>query len=274
MAQRFFPILIIMMLTACESRMRKLTHDGAPPLSPLHDPMERAHHLEDPSLVSYERSSQSQNNSLWQEGSRSFFKDQRACRRGDILKVRVSINDKGSFESGNKATRQSQTHIGIPHLGGWEKKILDRLPSGAMLAPLVNTTSQSQSQSGSAGGGGGSNLNVPAPSQGPDAINTQGTAGKIGRSEVVQFMIPVRIMQILPNGYFVIQGSQNIRLGIEMRCLSVQGILRPNDIDMENIAPAERLTEARILYGGQGDITQAQTQPYGARILQALNPLG
>ena len=41
-------------------------------------------------------------NSLWRNGSRAFFKDQRAMQVGDIMTVKVKITDNAKFENGTR----------------------------------------------------------------------------------------------------------------------------------------------------------------------------
>src|SRR3954468_10857726 len=46
-------------------------------------------------------------NSLWRNGSRAFFKDQRAHQVGDILTVKVNLNDKATLESDTTRSRKN-----------------------------------------------------------------------------------------------------------------------------------------------------------------------
>ena len=47
-------------------------------------------------------------NSLWRNGSRAFFKDQRAHQIGDILTVTVNITDKATIENETQSSRDQQ----------------------------------------------------------------------------------------------------------------------------------------------------------------------
>ena len=46
-------------------------------------------------------------NSLWRNGSRAFFKDQRAMQVGDIMTVKVKITDNAKFENGTSRSRSA-----------------------------------------------------------------------------------------------------------------------------------------------------------------------
>src|SRR5271163_4192893 len=52
-------------------------------------------------------------NSLWRNGSRAFFKDQRAHQVGDVLTVKININDTAEFQDQTQVTRTSTEDSGI-----------------------------------------------------------------------------------------------------------------------------------------------------------------
>ena len=69
---------------------------SAPGYKPVQMPMPK------PETVSYNA------NSLWRNGSRSFFKDQRAHQVGDILTVTVNITDQANFANETQRSRTDQ----------------------------------------------------------------------------------------------------------------------------------------------------------------------
>src|SRR5579859_3546380 len=60
-----------------------------------------------PEIVSYNP------NSLWRNGSRSFFKDQRAHQIGDLLTVTVNITDQANFANETQRSRTATEDSGI-----------------------------------------------------------------------------------------------------------------------------------------------------------------
>src|SRR5476649_2689644 len=60
-------------------------------------------------------------NSLWRNGSRAFFKDQRAARIGDILTVTVNITDKANIANETQRSRTAKEDTGITNFFGKTK---------------------------------------------------------------------------------------------------------------------------------------------------------
>ncbi len=182
-------------------------------------------------------------NSLWQSGSRAFFKDQRANQVGDILTVIVSIDDEAEIENETSRSRTDTNGAGV---GGALGNRLDHwfFPSGTSSADMANVNSNS---------------------------NFAGQ-GEVDREEELSTTVAAVVTQMLPNGNMVIEGRQEIRVNFEVRELIVAGIVRPEDITANNTIQSQQIAEARIGYGGRGQITDVQQPRYGNQVLDILLP--
>src|SRR5476649_1637803 len=60
-------------------------------------------------------------NSLWRNGSRAFFKDQRAHQIGDILTVKVNITDKANIANETQRSRTNSEDSGVNNFFGKQK---------------------------------------------------------------------------------------------------------------------------------------------------------
>ncbi|MDK9696700.1 MAG: flagellar basal body L-ring protein FlgH [Siculibacillus sp.] len=181
--------------------------------------------------------------SLWSQGSRAFFKDQRAHRVGDILTVQVVITDKAKIAN---ETARGRAESESTSVGGLPGAAIDGLikRSGASASNLIsNTTKSSQ----------------------------EGT-GSVDRSEQLQTNVAALVTQVLPNGNLVIEGRQEVRVNFEVRELIVAGVVRPEDIGSDNTIESTKIAEARISYGGRGQITDVQQARYGTQFLDVIMP--
>jgi flagellar L-ring protein precursor FlgH len=176
-------------------------------------------------------------NALWRTGSRAFFKDQRAAQVGDVITVVVSMTDSANVQNATTATRTSADNGGMPNLLGLE----NLLPS---MLPLVSVNS---------------------------ANNNAGT-GQIQRSEAVTLRLAGVVTQVLPNGNLVVAARQEIRVNSELRELQVTGVVRPQDIASDNTVTHDRMAEARISYGGRGQLTDVQSPRWGQQMMDIVLP--
>ena len=77
---------------------------------------------------------------------------------------------------------------------------------------------------------------------------------------------------MLPNGNLLIQGSQQVRANNELRDLTVSGMVRPADISAANTIRQTQIAEARIYYGGRGDLSRVQRTPPGQALMESFSP--
>lgn len=231
-------------LSACNALTRLSEVGSGPEVSAIQNPTQKPGYQAVSMPMPQPVAPPANANSLWRPGSRAFFKDQRAKDVGDILTVAVSINDSASFATNLTRKRDSAEDAGITGLLGFEGSLNKVLPDAVDPATLVGTTGTS------------SNSN----------------SGATGRTESMAVNMAAVITQVLPNGNLVISGKQEIRVNYELRELSVQGIIRPEDISSSNSVTYDKIAEARIHYGGRG-VASDVTQPrYGQQLLDVILP--
>jgi len=180
-------------------------------------------------------------NSLWRNGSRAFFKDQRAHQIGDILTVKVNFSDKAKLANETQRSRVNSEDSGIDNFFGKTKM------------PLVNSA-------------------LPTRLFTADSTSSSDGKGTVNRQEALQTNVAGVVTQVLPNGNLVIEGRQEIRVNFEIRELIVAGVVRPEDIESDNTIDSSKIAQARIAYGGRGQITDVQQPRYGQQVLDVVLP--
>jgi flagellar L-ring protein precursor FlgH len=182
--------------------------------------------------------------SLWRQGSRAFFKDQRASRVGDILTVVITINDQAKLNNATTSSRDGTDSADLPNFLGYETLLHKVLPNAVDPQALVAA----------------------------DSASSNTGSGTINRTENIQLRVAALITQLLPNGNFVVQGSQQVRVNYELRNLQVNGVIRPEDIDQLNEITYDKIAEARISYGGEGTVSDMQQPRVGQQLYDILFP--
>jgi flagellar L-ring protein precursor FlgH len=183
-------------------------------------------------------------NSLWRNGARTFFHDQRAARVGDILTVDVTISDSAQVTNDMSHERKTANNLNLSNLMGLESTLGKILPKSFNPASAIDV--------------------------GADSAST-GT-GTINRQDQISMTVAAVVTKVLPNGNLVIQGKQEVKTNNEVRELTVSGIVRPEDISSTNTIKHSQIAEARISYAGRGDLTRAQKAPPGQALLETFSP--
>lgn len=234
-------VVAALTVTACGAPDRLRNIGRAPTLSSIENPQTQPGYrpvsmpMPDPQPVSHNP------NSLWRNGSRAFFRDQRAQRVGDILTIKVKITDQANVQNTTTRSRNNTENFGAANLFGLENAARARGLDPSNLMTL-------NGQSGSEG------------------------RGQTQRSEQLVTNVAAVVTQILPNGNLVLEGKQEIRVNFEVRELIVAGIVRPEDIESDNTIDSAKIAQARIGYGGRGQITDVQQPRYGQQVMDVLLP--
>ena len=186
---------------------------------------------------------------LWGKNTRSFFGDRRAEQVGDLLTVVIDIDDRASLSNASERSRSGSTSADDPAFLGYGSQI-DKILPGVDAADLPT---------------GGSIIDLGSTS------STSGE-GSIKRTETIELRVAALIAKELPNGNFVIAGRQEVKVNNELRELRVAGVIRPVDIEIDNSIPYDKIAEARIAYGGRGQLSRVQTPRYGEDFLDVILP--
>jgi len=96
--------------------------------------------------------------------------------------------------------------------------------------------------------------------------------GQIQRTEAVTLRLAGVVTQVLPNGNLVVAARQQFVVNNELRDLQVTGVIRPQDIGSDNTVLHDRMAEARIAYGGRGQLTELQQARWGQQMIDILMP--
>ena len=179
-------------------------------------------------------------------GARTFFNDQRANKVGDILTVQINIDDSAKTTNTTSSSRTAGMQGRHP------------APAGPGDEPGQDPALGAYDPGQCAG------------DQLGDQQRRRGAA--VNRQEKISLTVAAVVSAVLPNGNLVIQGTQEVRTNNDVRQLTVAGIVRPEDISSSNTIQHTQIAEARISYGGRGDISRVQKTPAGQALIERFSP--
>ncbi|MCL1096239.1 flagellar basal body L-ring protein FlgH [Shewanella kaireitica] len=156
----------------------------------------------------------------------TLFKDKRAFREGDILTVAL---DEKTYSSKRADTKTNKA-------------------SGLSIDGQGTTGSNSVAGSGEANMG-----------------RTFNGTGSSTQQNQLSGSITVTVAKVLPNGALLIRGEKWLRLNQGDEYLRLLGLIRTDDIGNDNTISSQRIADARIIYGGQGAISDSNRMGWASR---------
>jgi len=190
-----------------------------------------------------QRAHQKRTGSLYPQGRGSLFTANKASRVGDILTVAIYEQASAEKEAETETERSSSVGMGIPKLFGYETALAAKNPN---LDPsqLVSASTQNDFEG----------------------------SGSTSREERLTATLTTQVVEQMGNGNLRIAGSKTVRVNNEDQIIRLAGIVRPADIQADNVVNSKHVLDARIEYSGDGVISEKQRPGWLARLFDIAWP--
>jgi len=171
-------------------------------------------------LVTFFSGSNVKANSLWNDQNASFYgNNPRSFEVGDLITVLIVEQAKATQEAKSSSDDRGSINAG---------------PGTGFLAKLL-----------------------------PDSIgaswgNSSAGEGTTSRGGSLQGKITVQVTAVNPNGTLIIEGRQVIKVNSEDQILKITGMIRSEDVSLDNLTLSSNIANAVIEYQGNGNINNAQ----------------
>lgn len=157
------------------------------------------------------------NGTIYQSGHEiTLYQDRMANRIGDILTVRLEETTLGEKKARTRANKIASNSITIPGIR-----------QGGIQGHVVNTASN-------------------------QLFNGDGESNEQNK---LRGTVSVTVIRVLSNGNLVIQGESWLTINQGREYIRLTGIVRPDDIEPNNMISSQRVADARIAYSGNGQVS-------------------
>jgi len=197
--------------------------------------------------------------SLWREGyteERGMFADKRAKKVGDI--VTIVISETASFTNTLDLKTNKESKAGIEGLlSNVVNQFITGIPN-ALLGRLQKNTNS---------------IVIPSlPTLPVSGANSYTGGGEINNKQTITARSAVQVIDVLPNGNLVIEGTREVSFSKERQFVSLHGIIRPYDIQPDNTVASSNVADAQIQVISEGTLTDAQKKGWLLRLNDKINP--
>jgi flagellar L-ring protein FlgH len=177
--------------------------------------------------------------SIWTSSGRqsSLFRDLKARNINDVVTISVSESTQALASADASNSRSSSASAGFDNLFGLEKGISE----------------------------------LPTMVSGESSSSFDGK-GATSRQTTLQTNLTARVIDVLPNGYLVVEGKREIRVNNENQSVFLSGVIRPEDISPNNIVPSSAVAQMSVRLEGRGDVSRPIKPGWLYRILSGVMP--
>lgn len=185
--------------------------------------------------------------SLFGKGDNPLFSDRKAMHVNDILTVVISEVTQQSSSATKNVTDENKDNMGAG------------IVTNPGNAPLLSTAAKTMTKF--------TNIGFQT-----DSSNSFKGSGSNTRDEKFVTTISARVIKILNNGNYFIEGSRELLLNGEKQIIQISGVIRPYDISQNNQIDSKYIADAKIMYKTQGELDRSTTKPWGSRLMKSIWP--
>jgi flagellar L-ring protein precursor FlgH len=179
--------------------------------------------------------------SLWPADDHVFFyADRKALHVGDIITISIVESAKANNAADTDLSRSSSIEAGFSHFFGKEK-FLKLFKLGDELVKA-------------------------------SAANSHQGSGSTTREGQLTATITALVKEVLPNGNLVVQGTRAVVVNHEEQYITITGIVRPLDVNRDNVVLSTQVADANITIGGLGVVADKQRSGWGTWIFDFVWP--
>ncbi|HEE9561609.1 TPA: flagellar basal body L-ring protein FlgH [Campylobacter coli] len=183
--------------------------------------------------------------SLFGKGDNPLFSDKKAMNVNDLVTVVIQESTTQSTQANKATSRTNTSNLGGGALTGGSGLLgtaIDKVNAYSNIGFQTNSTNNYQ------------------------GIGTQ------SRNESFNTTISTRVIKILSNGNYFIEGSRELLINGEKQIIQLSGVIRPYDIGQDNTIDSKYIADAKILYKTEGEVDRSTRKPWGSKVIEAIWP--
>jgi flagellar L-ring protein precursor FlgH len=200
--------------------------------------------------------------SVWRgssQGGTFLFFDEKASSLGDLVTVVIVEQTRAQGDARTETDSQRSIDGSISSDVGFQKFISSPIRGLLRMIGLDDPGTTIAE---------GTELNVIETSLGNE-FTGQGTTSRSGQFTGI---ISCRVVGVLPNGVLHIRGRRSVIINHEAQYISLEGLVRREDLSVENQVLSNFVAEMRLAYDGIGVLDDKQRPGWMARVFDWVYP--